>query len=100
MAMQHQAGICWIKEDQWQRFLEVTDDADMLESDWHEWAAKTEEMIETFSAKGIEVVKVPVDVEELIAWCNEKERTVNSSSRAEYVTKLMTGQPVSGETRH
>ncbi|OOV87057.1 hypothetical protein [Oceanospirillum linum] len=100
MAIQHQAGICWIKEDQWQRFLEVTEDADMLENDWHDWVRKTEEMIETFSAKGIDVVKVPVDVEELISWCHEKERTVNSSSRAEYVTKLMTGQPLQGDTTH
>ncbi|MDX1397975.1 MAG: hypothetical protein R3204_05555 [Oceanospirillum sp.] len=100
MAIQHQAGICWIREDQWQRFLEVAEDANMLESSWQEWAEKTEEMIVTFSAKGIEVVKVPVDVEELISWCDEKERTVNSSSRAEYVTKLMTSQPVKGDTTH
>lgn len=99
MAIQHKAGICWISEEQWQRFLEVTEDADLLEQNWQEWADKTEEMIQTFSEKGIEVVKVPVDVEALISWCQERERHLNSSSRAEYVTKLMTGDGV-GETRH
>lgn len=100
MTIEHRAGICWISEEQWQRFLEVTEDADMLEHDWQAWAEKTDEMIAEFSAKGIEVVKVPVDLDELIAWCHEKERTINSSSRAEYVTKLMTGQVPSTDTRH
>ena len=100
MAIEHRAGICWISEEQWQRFLDVTDDADMLEQDWQQWAAKTEEMIKEFAAKGIEVVKIPVDLDALIAWCGEKERTVNSSSRAEYVTKLMTSQPLEGDTTH
>jgi len=100
MAVQHRAGICWVNEDQWHRFRDVAEDADMLEDSWQEWAVKTEEMIETFAAKGIEVVKVPVDIEALILWCNEKERTVNSSSRAEYVTKLMMDQPSVNITKH
>ncbi|MBB1486941.1 hypothetical protein [Oceanospirillum sediminis] len=100
MALQHQAGICWIKEEQWQRFIDVADDADMLENSWQEWAEKTEEMIITFAEKGIVVNKVPVDVESLIIWCNERERGINSSSRAEYVTQLMTTQPEKSDTRH
>ncbi len=100
MAFEHQAGICWIKEEQWQRFLDVADDADMLEDTWDEWAEKTEEMIQTFAGKGIGVNKVPVDVESLIIWCNERDRSINSSSRAEYVTQLMTSQPKKDETRH
>lgn len=100
MALQHQAGICWIKEEQWQRFIEVAEDADMLEDSWQEWAEKTDEMISTFAEKGITVTKVPVDIEELISWCNERQRGISSSSRAEYVTQLMTSQPEKKDTRH
>ncbi len=100
MSLEQRAGICWIREEQWQRFLDVADDSDMLEDDWHEWAAKTDEMITTFAEKGISVDKVPVDVEALIIWCNERDRTVNSSSRAEYVTQIMTSEPKGSDTRH
>ncbi|OPX55130.1 hypothetical protein SAMN02745127_02231 [Oceanospirillum multiglobuliferum] len=88
--LQHTAGICWISEPQWTRFLEVAEDANLLENSWQEWAEKTDEMITAFAEKGITVVKVPVDVEELIQWCEEKERVITSSSRAEFVTQLMT----------
>lgn len=98
--VKHQAGICWISEDQWSRFLEITEDADRLEQNWQEWAEKTDEMIATFAEKGIHVIKVPVDLDELLAWCDANERPLNGNSRAEYVTKLMTNHPVAGETRH
>ncbi|GLR62965.1 hypothetical protein [Marinospirillum insulare] len=86
------AGLCWIKPDQWSRLLEVAEDRASLEATWQEWEAKSLEMIEVFATRNILIEKVEVDVEALISWCQEREKPVNASTRAEYVTALMMEQ--------
>ncbi|SFX33749.1 hypothetical protein [Marinospirillum alkaliphilum] len=91
-AIPQQAGLCWIRPEQWQRLLEVAEDRDRLEKSWEEWQAKSLEMIEVFATRNILIQKVEVDVEALIDWCHQREKTVNASTRAEYVTALMMEQ--------
>lgn len=86
------AGLCWIKEDQWSRLLEVAEDRASLETTWQEWQAKSLEMIEVFATRNILIEKVEVDVEALISWCQERDKSVSASTRAEYVTALMMEQ--------
>lgn len=86
------AGLCWVKPEQWQRLLEVAEDRASLEQTWSEWEAKSLEMIEVFATRNILIKKVLVDVEELVLWCQEQDKPVNSSTRAEYVTSLMLEQ--------
>ena len=84
-----QAGLCWIKPEQWQRLLEVAEDSDRLEASWQEWEQKSLEMIDVFATRGIQIQKVEVDVEALVDWCKSKGKGVNASTRAEYVTAIM-----------
>lgn len=93
------AGLCWIRPEQWQRLLEVAEDSDRLESSWDEWQEKSLEMIDVFATRGILIEKVDVDVEALITWCQDKQKPVNASTRAEYVTALMMQKkpPVAGQ---
>lgn len=86
------AGLCWIKEDQWSRLLEVAEDRASLEKTWQEWEAKSLEMIEVFATRNILIKKVEVDIEALISWCQERDKSVSASTRAEYVTALMMEQ--------
>ncbi len=86
------AGLCWIKEDQWPRLLEVAEDSASLETTWQEWQAKSLEMIEVFATRNILIEKVEVDVEALISWCQERNKLVSAATRAEYVTALMMEQ--------
>lgn len=97
------AGLCWVRPEQWQRLLEVAEDSDRLEATWEEWQAKSLEMIEVFATRNILIEKVDVDIEALIAWCQEKDKPVNASTRAEYVTALMMEQKklqAASPTRH
>lgn len=86
------AGLCWIRPDQWQQLLDVAEDRDRLEASWEEWQAKSLEMIEVFATRNILIEKVDVDVEVLVDWCRQREKPVNASTRAEYVTALMLEQ--------
>lgn len=97
------AGLCWIKEEQWSRLLEVAEDSDRLEATWQEWQTKSLEMIEVFATRNILIEKVAVDVEALISWCQEKDKPVSAATRAEYVTALMMEQKklnIGQTTRH
>lgn len=86
------AGLCWIKEDQWLRLLEVAEDKASLEATWQEWEAKSLEMIKVFATRNILIEKIAVDVEDLISWCQKSDKPVSASTRAEYVTALMMEQ--------
>ncbi|NLW05924.1 MAG: hypothetical protein GX029_11990 [Pseudomonadaceae bacterium] len=86
------AGLCWIKAEQWSRLLEVAEDKASLEATWQEWEAKSLEMIEVFATRNILIEKIAVDVEDLINWCQEREKPVSAATRAEYVTALMMEQ--------
>lgn len=85
----HYAGICWFEKEQWERLKEVAEDRDRLEDTWEEWHARSLDMIETFATRNIFIEKVSVDLDELINWCNSKEKGVNSATRAEFVTQKM-----------
>lgn len=85
----HYAGICWFDKNQWDRLKEVAEDRDRLEDTWEEWHSRSLDMIETFATRNIFIEKVPVDLEELILWCESKKKGVNSATRAEFVTQKM-----------
>lgn len=88
-AAAQEAGLCWVKESDWERLKEVAEDADRLEASWEEWQEKSLEMIEVFATRNINIQKIDVDIEELISWCASQDKPINSSTRAEYVTQLM-----------
>ena len=81
-------GIAWWRREQWDRLLEISEDAEGQYDSYDEWEADAEKNL-AGGANGIAGEKVDIDVEELLAWCNENGLTVNGQSRAQYVTKVM-----------
>lgn len=85
----HYAGICWFEKNQWEKLKEVAEDRDRLEETWEEWHARSLDMIDTFATRNIFIEKVSVDLEELIQWCEKNDKSINSATRAEFVTQKM-----------
>ena len=54
-------GVAWFDREQWQRLREVAADPE----------------------------RVPVDTEELIAWCKDRARSIDSSARAEFAARQL-----------
>jgi hypothetical protein len=77
-------GVAWYKPEQWARLLEISQDRQDLEDTYAEWEAHAEDGLHRLAGQGLAPEKVIVDVEELLAWCNEKGIPVNGSSRSEY----------------
>lgn len=85
-------GVAWYHSDQWERLKEVSEDRVDLEETWEEWSRGAEETLQRGRAKGLDVRKVDVDVEELVRWCQAKRRPINGESRSAFaVEKLQAG---------
>ena len=82
-------GVAWYKKDQWNRLLDISEDASELEETFEEWKSNALKKIKSIEKQGAIVEKIPVDTEELLAWCNTFRLSVNSRSRTEYVTKSL-----------
>jgi hypothetical protein len=82
-------GVAWYSPSQWVHFREVSADREEVEETHTEWLASYERLISDLAAKGIRVLKVPVDVEELEKWCRERNKAIDGDARAEYVLEIV-----------
>lgn len=82
-------GAAWYRSDQWDRLKEVSEDRADMEETWEEWICTAEKALRDFRAKGIQVGKVDVDVEELVRWCQSKQQPVNAASRSAFAAEKL-----------
>jgi hypothetical protein len=79
---QIQVGMCWFDEEQWQLLRKL--DPEGTDNTYEEWRKQANEAFSELRAAGQNIVKVSVNVDELLAWCKENGRDPVSSSRSEY----------------
>jgi hypothetical protein len=77
-------GVAWYEPDQWQQLLDVAVDRDKLEETHDEWVQDAERVIREFQRQGFQVVKVRVKIDELVAWCQRQNISVNGEARSQY----------------
>jgi hypothetical protein len=91
-------GVAWYRPEQWQRLREISVDRDELDDTYQEWVRNVEKVIKELNRNGIQCVKVTVEVEELLHWCQSQNIPVNGEARSRYVTeKLPSEMEESGE---
>ncbi|HZI72419.1 MAG TPA: hypothetical protein VFD73_00035 [Gemmatimonadales bacterium] len=79
-------GMGWYRSKDWKRLLQVISDRDEMYDSHAEWLAEAQRAERAVAAEGIQVKRVPVDPDELAAWCVIRGRTPNAAARAEFVT--------------
>ena len=79
-------GMGWYRSEDWERLLQVISDRDEMYDSYAEWLAEAQRAERAAAAEGIQVKRVPVDPDELAAWCVIRGRTPNIAARAEFVT--------------
>jgi hypothetical protein len=88
------AGIAWYRPEQWKLLREVSADVEDLEETHSEWIAEAIKTLAILKEQGVSVVKVDVDVEELVKWCFEKGVKIDGAVRSEFVVhKLQQPKP-------
>ena len=80
-------GVAWYRSSQWDRLREVSEDSDKLENTYEEWLAMAEDFMKNFNTPGIKLVKVDIDVEELINWCSINNQPINSETRSDFTAQ-------------
>ena len=83
------AGVAWYSSAQWQHLREVAADPERLENTYQEWLAVVDQAWKKIEASGIALVKVPIDVSELIEWCRDRSVPIDGRARAKYVVEVM-----------
>jgi hypothetical protein len=82
-------GVAWYRPEQWQRLREISVDRDELEDTHQEWVRDTEKAIRELNRNGIQCVKVTVEVEQLLSWCQSQNLPVNGEARSRYVAEKL-----------
>lgn len=82
-------GLGWYSPEQWEALTQVVPDRAELDDTYEEWEANATQALQTLLAQGARAVKVEVDVDELVEWCQNNGRQPNSEARADFVSDLL-----------
>jgi len=86
------SGVAWYRREQWALLKSTASDADDLEETYDEWLEFAKHSFKVIWDTGIDLVKVDVDVDELIEWCRNEERPVDGAARTSFVIQKMKEQ--------
>lgn len=79
-------GLGWYREDQWSLLREVSEDVEKIENTYFEWVVNANEAIHNLERIGHKIVKVDIDVNELIDWCKKENTPINGESRSKFIS--------------
>ena len=79
------SGVAWYSREQWALLRSVASDVHDLEETFDEWIEYASRTFKGIRDTGIDLVKVDVDVDELILWCKKKGCPVDAEARTAFV---------------
>ena len=82
-------GVAWYSAADWERLKEVVPDADHLEPTHQEWGSAATKALADLKDHGVDVRRVPVGVDELLAWCEAAGRKPDSGARAQFAAEKL-----------
>ena len=82
-------GIAWFLRDQWTELKSVVSDPEELEATYDEWETVIRDSVPDLIDRGVSLVKVPVDVNDLVSWCRKRRKSIDADARAQYVAELL-----------
>lgn len=82
-------GLAWYTREAWHCLRELAADVSALDDTYEDWERGALRAIRELEATGRVVRRVPINVDLLARWCQERHRPLDSAARAEYVTHLL-----------
>lgn len=82
-------GVCWYREEQWDRLKEIVSDPELFEDNYSQWRTDAEKSMNELRSMGHHPKKVLIDANAMQKWVNEQNRILDASARTEYVTFLL-----------
>ena len=87
-----QVGVGWYTAENWLRVKDAAADAEIFEATFEEWEIMAEETLKTMRNAGILPLKVEIDAEELLAWCQAHRKPNDGGARAQFVAQKLKQQ--------
>ncbi len=88
-------AFAWYRASDWKKLREAAADADQLAKTHQAWLWTAEKARKQLQRKGVQSVRVFIDVDELIAWCKEQNTPLNAQARSRFAAKM--GQERTGD---
>jgi hypothetical protein len=80
-------GITWYTSETFSRMKTVAADADGLDDTFEDWRKNVKRLVQQLEKEGHQVVKVPIDIDEWVAWCHANDQPLNGESRSSFVSQ-------------
>jgi hypothetical protein len=82
-------GVAWYRPEQWETLRNVSVDRDKLEETYSEWLVEAERVIKQLQQRGLRVIKVDVEISELMLWCESQRIPLDGEARSNYAAFKM-----------
>lgn len=86
----------WYRREEYARVRELSVDADKFHETYEQWEQNALELVRNLEGRGVQVIRVPMVLDECLAWCAEQNRPFNSSARSEYAMKWASERATGG----
>jgi hypothetical protein len=80
------------RPEHYARLLVAAEDASDLEPTWQEWHTVYQETRQHMAARGMDLIEVTVDLDDLEKYCQEQGLKNTSGTRAQYAAHLLSEQ--------
>ena len=77
-------GVAWYRPEQWETLRNVSVDRDKLEETYAEWLVDAERVVKQLQQQGLRVIKVDVEISDLMLWCEGQRIPVDGEARSNY----------------
>lgn len=79
-------GVAWYRPEQWETLRNASVDKDNLEETHAEWLMEAERVVKQLRQQGIRVIKVDVEISDLMLWCESQKIPLDGEARIKYTT--------------
>lgn len=89
-------AMVWYREEDWDRLMEIFSDRHLIPATFKEWEEKALENVEKAKQEGDTPVKVYIEPEAFLSWCNAKQIAPDAEARTTFAIEAITLQQFGG----
>jgi hypothetical protein len=89
-------ALAYYRKDQYDRYREISVDKETFSKSYDETMVTAKSKHKEMENKGFKVVKIDIDIEELIEWCQHRGITINPESRTTFAMEKLKGMISNG----
>ena len=77
-------GVAWYRPEEWEILRNAAIDRETLEETHAKWLKEAERVVKQLRKQGLQIVKIDVEMADLLLWCERQKIPVNAEARSKY----------------